>query len=834
MKSHPTVDVASTQSPQRKRRSPRPVPAVLPLACSIVCSVLASAAMAQGAPAADTAETAAETDKATNALPTVTVTARKRKELLIDVPISMQALSEKELRASGITDVKDLGEQTGFSFSSAQGSGAQGRSFGVVTFRGLQGELNFPWENSGGIFVDGIFISGGVSGLGLGDVARVEVLKGPQNAFFGRSTFGGAVNFITKNPSDVLSGTVNATLSAKGSNDVDATIEGPLSDMVSARVSFGSKNKAALYHATDGGELGAETSKYISGTLYIKPSDSMWMRLRGQYQQDEDSAPAVGFIAAGSNTSCSGKTYSGNNAAGATVSYTPSVSYFCDGIPTYEAAGGSKIFDANTALAASAVPAMVNNSLNDPFLAKSPRLTHLGMARETKRLSAQAGFLLPHGMDLALNAGYNESNSTSMHDLDRTNTNNFLVLQTNPTRDLTLDTRLSTSQEAPLRGLIGASYFVSTFQLSQISALYAYNLPTPSVTTDAYLNLHSKVPALYASAEYDISPKWTATAEVRYQEDKTAFTAYKGGDTANTAKSWLPRLTLRFKPDAVTSAYVNLARGVQPLTVNGGYANSNAAGKAYLSNLYPGIGAFTPQPKLDSMEIGLKQQVNRWFQYAAAIYDQKWMNRLSGNTIFNPAACGTSTYNTPECPFSASGVSVTVPNEARIRGLELTMEAQISPAWSAGGSLDYKHAKWTRFDAANAAVLTGSAVAFPGNELGRVPKLQATANTSYRWALGDWATYSRADFTYVGPRWESDFNFSKDKGYNRVDLRQGFERQKVLFELFVRNVFDNRGWTSISRYPNTGLTPLLNYNQQGIQVTVQEPRTVGARMRYSF
>jgi iron complex outermembrane recepter protein len=804
-------------------------------AITLACSLMAGGAFAQAEPAAPTASAAAESDKATNALPTVTVTARKRKEVMLDVPISMQALSEKELRASGISDVKELGEQTGFSFSSAQGTGAQGRSFGVVTFRGLQGELNFPWENSGGVFVDGIFISGGVSGLGLGDVARVEVLKGPQNAFFGRSTFGGAVNFITKNPSDTLTGTVNTTVTAKGSNDVDATIEGPLlGDKLSGRLSFGNKTKAAQFHATDGGEMGAERSTYISGTLYLKPSDSSWVRLRGQYQEDEDSAPAVGFIAAGSNSSCAGKSYTGKNADGATVSFTPSVSYFCNGIPSYEAAGGAKIFDANTALPASAISAMVNNSLNDRFLAKSPRLTHMGMARETKRLSAQAGFLLPQGMDLALNAGYNESNSTSIHDLDRTNVSNFLALQTNPTHDLTVDARLSSNQEAPLRGLIGASYFTSTFQLSQISALYAYGISAPSVTTDAYLDLHSKVPAIYASTEYDLSPQWTATAEVRYQRDNTNFTAYSGTVTENTVKNWLPRFTLRYKPDAMTSAYVNIARGVQPLTVNGGYANTGASGKAYLSSLFPGIGSFTPQPKLDSVEFGIKQQINRWFQYAAAVYDQKWMNRLSGSTVFNPSSCGTTIYNTEECPFSASGVSVTIPNEARIRGLELTLDAQINPAWSAGAYIDYKRATWTKFDAANAAVITGSAVSFDGNELGRVPKLQVNANTSYRWTLGDWGAYSRADVTYVGPRWESDFNISKDKGYNRLDLRQGFERQNMLFELFVRNVFDNRGWTSISRYTNLGLTPLLNYNQQGIQVTVQEARTFGARMRYTF
>lgn len=803
---------------------------------ALACSVLAGAALAQAA--AETAETQAqakpnESAEVTNALPTVTVTARKRKELLMDVPISMQAISEKELRSAGITDIKDLGEQTGFNFSSAVGTGAQGRSFGVVTFRGLQGDLSFPWENSGGVFIDGIFLSGGVSGIGMGDVARVEVLKGPQNAFFGRSTFGGAVNFITSNPSSTFKGTVNATIDHRGTNDVDATLQGPLSDKLGARISFGSRSKASQFQASDGGDMGAEKSVFVSSTLYFAPTEDLWMRLRGHYQRDEDSTPATGFFAAGNNTSCTGRSYSGQTIDRNPVSFTPSVAYFCDRIPNYKDVG-SGIFDANTALPAAAINAMVNNSLGDPFLAKSPRIDHMGMIRESKRLSAQMGMNLPKGMDLAVNAGYNESNSSAIHDLDRSKTFNFLALQTNPTKDLTLDARLATDAQASLRGLIGVSLFKSTYQLSQIDFSPAFGQTAPARSTGAYLDLDSTVPAVYGSVEYDLTPQWTVSGEARYQRDKSEFTSQQGSTTGQTVSNTLPRFTLRYKPADNISTYLNLAQGVQPLTTNGGYINANASGKAYLEQMFPGISAFTKQPKLDSIELGVKQQISRQFQYALAVYDQKWRNRLSGTTVFNPASCGRVT-DTPECPFATSGSGVTITNQARVRGLELAMEAQLSPQWSAGGYIDYKKSYWTKFDAANAAVLTGSAVAFDGNELGRQPKLNVTANSTYRYAFDNgWTGYTRGDLTYVGKRWDSDFNIVQADGYNRFDLRQGFESKDMLIELFVRNVFDNRGWQSVARFPNLSLSPLTNYNQQGMQVTVQEARTFGMRLRMGF
>ena len=106
------------------------------------------AASAASAPAEAKPEVKAAGD--VNSLGTVYVTARKRAELQIDVPISMQTMSEKDLRASGTTNVGDLASQAGFSFTSAQSTGAYGRAAGMVTFRGLQGELGRPSDASGG------------------------------------------------------------------------------------------------------------------------------------------------------------------------------------------------------------------------------------------------------------------------------------------------------------------------------------------------------------------------------------------------------------------------------------------------------------------------------------------------------------------------------------------------------------------------------------------------------------------------------------------------------------------------------------------------------------
>lgn len=83
----------------------------------------------------------------------IVVTARKREETLIAVPISVQAFSADELKQSGVTDLKTLRTIGGFSFPASLGTAAAGRAFGVLIFRGLAGDTGQVFENSGSLFI---------------------------------------------------------------------------------------------------------------------------------------------------------------------------------------------------------------------------------------------------------------------------------------------------------------------------------------------------------------------------------------------------------------------------------------------------------------------------------------------------------------------------------------------------------------------------------------------------------------------------------------------------------------------------------------------------------
>ena len=127
-----------------------------------------------------------------------------------------------------------------------------------------------------------------VNAVNTNDVERVEVLRGPQNTYFGRNTFAGAINFVTRNPGDEVRAKLDLQTTSRANNAVNGSIEGPLASWLSGRLQVAARDKSGHYKALDGGRLGDESSTSFATTLYAKPSDKLWLRLRTSYQRDDD------------------------------------------------------------------------------------------------------------------------------------------------------------------------------------------------------------------------------------------------------------------------------------------------------------------------------------------------------------------------------------------------------------------------------------------------------------------------------------------------------------------------------------------------------------------
>jgi outer membrane receptor protein involved in Fe transport len=184
-------------------------------------------------------------------LDTVTVTAQKRDQDLQDVPITITAISSQLLRDSGVRDIKDLTLLTSglvvTSTSSEVSTTARIRGIGTV------GD-NIGLESSVGVVIDGVYRPRNGVGFGdLGELERIEVLKGPQGTVFGKNTSAGVINVISKRPDFEGAADAELTTSNFGGYEAAASINGPLIDDKLAGRFYGAyRRRDGLYDVSTG------------------------------------------------------------------------------------------------------------------------------------------------------------------------------------------------------------------------------------------------------------------------------------------------------------------------------------------------------------------------------------------------------------------------------------------------------------------------------------------------------------------------------------------------------------------------------------------------------
>ena len=180
------------------------------------------------------------------------VTARKREEGLQEVPMAVSALDGELIQDFNIQNVEDLyGRVPGLYFTTVGGA-FLASDFQYLQIRGVG--FNGGLEPAVGVFVDGMYVPQVGFDLGFLDVERIEVLRGPQGTLFGRNTQAGALNIVTRQPSEVLAGRVEIEGAEFGTIRGRAAFSGPLSERVFAGVNV-------QYATTDGFSDGVNTGQ---------------------------------------------------------------------------------------------------------------------------------------------------------------------------------------------------------------------------------------------------------------------------------------------------------------------------------------------------------------------------------------------------------------------------------------------------------------------------------------------------------------------------------------------------------------------------------------------
>jgi outer membrane receptor protein involved in Fe transport len=156
----------------------------------------------------------------------IVVTARKREESLQDVPVSVTAFSASDLERRGFSGLDDIAAATpGFTFEAFLTGGAHGNP----VIRGLSQQFTTARIQNVSFFLDGVYLQRqSMLNVSLIDMQRVEVLKGPQNALYGRSAFAGAVNYVTLEPTADAQGYLLAGTGDNERQDYRISLAGPI------------------------------------------------------------------------------------------------------------------------------------------------------------------------------------------------------------------------------------------------------------------------------------------------------------------------------------------------------------------------------------------------------------------------------------------------------------------------------------------------------------------------------------------------------------------------------------------------------------------------------
>lgn len=209
-------------------------------------------------------------------LDNIVVTAQKRQQADLNVPISMTVLDQDDLENSRGAALKDI-QQLVPSFSMERGSG-----FNALTIRGVGGGGNIiGFDPRVGVYLDGIYM-GQAQALNqsLFDIDQIEVLRGPQGYLFGRNTVAGVVNITTHAPTNKLEGDVRGVVGSSGTYESYATVSGPISERVLGKISLASETRDGfISNIYDDQKLDDLKRLTARGQIILLPSDKLSIRI---------------------------------------------------------------------------------------------------------------------------------------------------------------------------------------------------------------------------------------------------------------------------------------------------------------------------------------------------------------------------------------------------------------------------------------------------------------------------------------------------------------------------------------------------------------------------
>jgi outer membrane receptor protein involved in Fe transport len=223
----------------------------------------------------------------------IIVTATRRSQRLSDVPIAVSAVTAESLQNTGATDIRQLNQLSPSLLVSSTSSEA---GAGVARIRGIGTVGDNPGlESSVAVFIDGVYRSRTGTGLTeLGEIERIEVLRGPQGTLFGRNASAGLINIVTAGPKFEPQGYASATYGNYDFIRVEGGITGGVTDKIALRLDgVYQKRDGFITDVVSGRDLNNRDRWLLRGQVLLEPTDDISIRIIGDYADRKEECCAA-------------------------------------------------------------------------------------------------------------------------------------------------------------------------------------------------------------------------------------------------------------------------------------------------------------------------------------------------------------------------------------------------------------------------------------------------------------------------------------------------------------------------------------------------------------
>jgi iron complex outermembrane recepter protein len=633
---------------------------------------------------------------------TITVTARRRNELLLDVPLAVTAYSGEQLDRQGALDITDVADTTpNVTLEVSRGTNSTLTPF----IRGIgQQDPVAGFEQGVGLYLDDVYLNRPQAAvLDIYDVERIEVLRGPQGTLYGRNTVGGAIKYVTARiKTDGPHASLRTNVGNHGQVDVIASASTPITPSLRIGTAIARLSNTGFGKNVTTGQHNYNKDIWAArGTIELEPAPDVFFRLSGDYTWD-NSNPRGGHR-------------------------------LIPNLVTGEAPL-SEVFDSEGAL-------------NDP------------------KQKVRSGGLALHG-EIGLNdwlkfrtiTAYRKDHSATPIDFDATPAVDVDVPAIYRNRQFSQEFQL-VADKGPLQGVAGLYYLNAN--ASDVFDVRLYTtLPAvlPGLTAATSGDVDTKTWAAFTDVTYNFNPQWALSVGGRFTNDQRHARVIRrnlilggspelGGsdpfdatgvqvgaltsdfDGRRTDKAFTPRVSVNFKPNPDNNLYISYSKGFK----GGGFDPRGLTTQAPSQDpqdIYDFM-AFDPE-KVDSYEAGWKASLlNHRLQFATAIFDAEYKDvQVPGS-----AGCvvnGIATF----CGITTNA------GKARFRGVEIETNARLVQDFATvgdrlnlSGTLGYLDSKYLQFITNIAGV--GPVDVASDRKIQNTPKWTLSGSLDYETQLAD-------------------------------------------------------------------------------------------------